>query len=60
MNKRNVIRNIGASTSVQAISIIELWVAVNTATFIFIYRRGSGISSTKKGKSGFTKILVKS
>ena len=40
--------------------IIDFSLTVKAATLIFIYGRGSAISSAKKGKSGFIYNLVKS
>ena len=40
--------------------LLDFSLTVKAATLIFIYGRGSAVSSAKEGKSGFTYNLVKS
>ena len=40
--------------------LLDFSLTVKAATLIFIYGRGSAISSAKEGKSGFINNLVKS
>ena len=49
--------NITCSVVMQSINRLSL--TVNTATLIFIYRRGLAISFAKQGKSGYIYNLVK-
>ena len=48
------------SQSKQRCILLDFSLTVNAATLIFISGRGSAISSTKEGKSGFIYNLVKS
>ena len=53
-------RNLRRFTGRKLHILLDFSLSVKAATLIFIYGRGSAISSAKEGKSGFIHNLVES